>query len=220
MAKRVWGVIVLLGGLILAALVAVTMVYDIPANFTVEGEGLEALVNLVEKYRLRQYVLFISLGLTVALSSLALFLSPRKVKVGAVDPKGADAPEAADSPTLPSEGDAPPVVRPRLIRAYHTTLLGTGLANSGGRDRQQILREVRPGDVVACRTVVQRGEDETETVGVFTVKGEQMGVIDLAVLRAVREQYPDHRIGVTIERIGGGQGTPYTCNLRVGVYRA
>ena len=98
--------------------------------------------------------------------------------------------------------------------------MGTAFANPGGRSRQQILREIRAGDVVACRTVVKRGEQETEPVGVFSVKGEQMGIIDVSVLRAIRDRYPNHRIGITVERISGGHGVPYTCAVRLGVYRS
>ena len=221
MGKRIWGVITLLAGLALTVLTAVALAFDIPSNFTVQGEGLEKLVNLMVKYDLRNHILLIGLGLVMILSSLALFLSPRRIKVmeaAAVSEKATDA--------IPSETEAPaeeeptPETMPRLVQVYHTNLMGTGFANPGGRSRQLILRETRAGDVVACRTVVKRGEDETETVGVFTVKGEQMGFIDLSILRAIRDSYPNHRIGVTIERVSGGRGVPYTCAVRLGVYRS
>ncbi len=212
MGKRIWGALVLLGGLALTVLTAVALAFDIPANFTVDGEGAEKLVNLVVKYDLRNHILLIGLGLALILSSLVLLLSPRKVKVKTPA-------AAAETPAEIAREELTPEVGPRLVQVYHTNLMGTGFANPGGRSRQQILRETRAGDVVACRTVVKRGEEETETVGVFTVKGEQMGFIDLSVLRAIRDSYPNHRIGVTIERISGGRGVPYTCGVRVGVYR-
>lgn len=223
MGKRIWGVLILLGGLTLTVLTAITLAYDIPANFTVSGEGVEALVELVVKYDLRNHILLFGLGLTLALSSLTLFLAPRRIKVKAEAPASAEA-SSAETDT-PAEGEAtsddasPPKPNPQLVQVYHTNLMGTAFANVGGRSRQQILREIRAGDVVACRTVVKRGEDETETVGIFTVRGEQMGFIDLSILRAIRDSYPDHRIGVTIERVSGGHGVPYTCAVRVGVYR-
>lgn len=222
MGKRIWGAIVLFGGLALTVLFAVILAFDIPSNFTVSGKGLEKLVNLVVKYDLRNHILFIGLGLALILSSLVLFLSPRRVKVRT--PVAADAAVAAadtlGTPSEATEEEPVPEAMPRLVQVYHTNLMGTGLANPGGRPRQLILRETRAGDVVACRTVVKRGEDETETVGVFTVKGEQMGFIDLSILRAIRDSYPNHRIGVTIERVSGGRGVPYTCGVRVGVYRS
>ena len=221
MGKRIFGVLVLLAGLTLTVLTAVALAFDIPSNFTVQGEGLEKFVNLMVKYDLRNHVLLIGLGLVMILSSLALFLSPRRVKVrapvAAADPV---ATAAAKTPSEATEEEPTPEAMPRLVQVYHTNLMGTGFANPGGRSRQQILRETRAGDVVACRTVVKRGEDETETVGVFTVKGEQMGFIDLSILRAIRDSYPNHRIGVTIERVSGGRGVPYTCGVRVGVYRS
>jgi ABC-type amino acid transport substrate-binding protein len=219
--KRIVGVLLLLGGLALTVLTAVMLAYDIPRNFTVTGEGLDAVIELIEKYELKHHILLICLGLTVTLSSSVMLLSPRRVRVAA------PAAPAAEAETVTAETDGAddtaaeaPVASPRLVGTFYTQLLGTGFANPGGRDRQRILSELRGGDVAVCRTVVKAAPGETETVGVFTVRGEQMGTIDLAVLRAVRDRYPDHRIGVTIERVSGGRGVPYTCGVRVGVYRS
>ncbi len=221
--KRIVGVLLLLSGLAVTVLTAVALAYDIPRNFTVTGEGLDAVIELIEKYELKHHILLICLGLTVTLSSAVMLLSPRRVRVAAPAAKA----ETVAAETVAAETDGAddtaaeaPVASPRLVGTFYTQLLGTGFANPGGRDRQRILSELRGGDVAVCRTVVKAAPGETETVGVFTVRGEQMGTIDLAVLRAVRDRYPDHRIGVTIERISGGRGVPYTCGVRVGVYRS
>ena len=221
MFKRIVGVLLLLGGLALTVLTAVMLAYDIPRNFTVTGEGLDAVIELIEKYELKHHILLICLGLTVTLSSSVMLLSPRRVRVAAPAAPAAEAETvAAETDGVDDTATEAPVASPRLVGTFYTQLLGTGFANPGGRDRQRILSELRGGDVAVCRTVVKAAPGETETVGVFTVRGEQMGTIDLAVLRAVRDRYPDHRIGVTIERISGGRGVPYTCGVRVGVYRS
>lgn len=234
MFKRVSGILLMIGGLALTVLTAVAMAYDIPRNFTVSGTGLDALVELIDKYDLKNHVLLICLGLTVALSSLALVLSPRRVRVPApvvAIPNTAEGTgelttaNTADTADTAATADATisesaPKPTPSMVGTFYTHLMGTGLTNPGGRDRQRILSELKAGDVAVCRTVVQAAPGETETVGVFTVRGEQVGFIDLAVLRTVREKYPDHRIGVTIERVSGGFGRPYTCAVRVGVYGA
>ena len=219
--KRIVGVLLLLGGLALTVLTAVMLAYDIPRNFTVTGEGLDAVIELIEKYELKHHILLICLGLTVTLSSSVMLLSPRRVRVAAPAAPAAEAETvAAETDGVDDTAAEAPVASPRLVGTFYTQLLGTGFANPGGRDRQRILSELRGGDVAVCRTVVKAAPGETETVGVFTVRGEQMGTIDLSVLRTVRDRYPDHRIGVTIERISGGRGVPYTCGVRVGVYRS
>ena len=148
-----------------------------------------------------------------------MLLSPRRVRVAAPAAEAETTEEAtAETDGVTDPETEAPVASPRLVGSFYTHLMGTAFANPGGRDRQKILSELHAGDVAICRTVVKRGEDETETVGIFTVRGEQMGTIDVSVLRAVRESYPDHRIGVTIERVSGGGGRPYTCAVRVGVY--
>lgn len=221
MGKRIWGVITLLAGLALTVLTAVALAYDIPSNFRVDGKGMEKLVNLVVKYGLRDHILLIGLGIALVLSAFILLLSPRKIKVKTPAVQAAEArDEGTEALAEATEEEATPQAQPRLICSFRTNLMGTAFANPGGRSRQQILREIRAGDVVACRTVVKRGEEETETVGVFSVKGEQMGIIDVSVLRAIRDRYPNHRIGITVERISGGHGVPYTCAVRLGVYRS
>ena len=221
MGKRIWGVITLLAGLALTVLTAVALAYDIPSNFRVDGKGMEKLVNLVVKYGLRDHILLIGLGIALVLSAFILLLSPRKIKLKTPAAKAAETgDEGTEAPVETTEEETTPQAQPRLICSFRTNLLGTAFANPGGRSRQQILREIRAGDVVACRTVVKRGEEETETVGVFSVKGEQMGIIDVSVLRAIRDRYPNHRIGITVERISGGHGVPYTCAVRLGVYRS
>lgn len=221
MGKRIWGVITLLAGLALTVLTAVALAYDIPSNFRVEGKGMEKLVNLVVKYGLRDHILLIGLGIALVLSAFILLFSPRKIKVKTPAVQAAEArDEGTEALAEATEEEATPQAQPRLICSFRTNLMGTAFANPGGRSRQQILREIRAGDVVACRTVVKRGEEETETVGVFSVKGEQMGIIDVSVLRAIRDRYPNHRIGITVERISGGHGVPYTCAVRLGVYRS
>lgn len=219
MMKRISGVLTLLIGLALTVLTAVALAFDIPSNFTVEGKGLEKLVDLVVKYGLRDHILLIGLGIALVLSAFILLLSPRKVKVPAAKAAETSA-EGDEAPAETAEEETAPPAQPRLICSFRTNLMGTAFANPGGRSRQQVLREIRAGDVVACRTVVKRGEEETETVGVFSVKGEQMGTIDVAVLRAIRDRYPNHRIGITVERVSGGRGVPYTCAVRLGVYRS
>ena len=165
MFKRVSGILLMIGGLALTVLTAVAMAYDIPRNFTVSGTGLDALVELIDKYDLKNHVLLICLGLTVALSSLALVLSPRRVRVPApvvAIPNTAEgtgelttantADTAATADATISESAPKPT--PSMVGTFYTHLMGTGLTNPGGRDRQRILSELKAGDVAVCRTVV------------------------------------------------------------------
>ena len=63
-------------------------------------------------------------------------------------------------------------------------------------------------------------EINDKEIRLIGAEGEQMGIIDVSVLRAIRDRYPNHRIGITVERISGGHGVPYTCAVRLGVYRS
>ena len=98
----------------------------------------------------------------------------------------------------------------------HTRLLGTTFANPDGSSRQSLLAGTTEGDVLVCRTLSQR--EAVETVGIFTIRGRQLGYLDTSFVRLIREQYPNRRIGVCVEQVKGGQGLPYTCDLRVTVF--
>lgn len=223
MLKRISGVVVMIGGLLLTVLCAVALAYDIPANFTVSGKGMDALVELITKYDLRLHVLLISLGLTLVLSGMLLFLSPRKCRVAAqlavTDLDGAAAASSDGTSAEPAaEGETAEFPRSETaICILRTHLMGTTFHGVGGDDRQALLAKTEAGDILLCRAVP--GHQFSETVGVYTVSGSLLGYLDTGFTRNIRDRYPNHRIGLTVEEIRGGQGVPYRCLLRVGVYR-
>ena len=99
-----------------------------------------------------------------------------------------------------------------------TRLTGTTFANRGGVSRQSVLSALTKGERVVFRNM--RRHQVADSIGVFSQKGKQLGFLDVAFVRALREQYPDRSIDARVERIGGGNGLPYTCDLRIVVYRA
>lgn len=225
MFKRILGVLSLVGGLALTAWAAVTAAFAIPRNFEVEAKGLEFLAELITKYRLRSYFLLIGVGLTLCLTSVGLFLAPRKRKVAVSAMETATLTEAGrtDSAATSEQTAATPdrvaSTAPDLIRVFHSRVMATAFCNPRGRNRQWVIREAKVGDVVTCRSVGKAAPDEPETVGIFSVKGEQMGVMDTALFYAIRDKYPHHRMGITVDRISGGAGIPYTCHIRVSIYK-
>ncbi len=227
MWKRITGGVLLLMGLGLTLWMAVVIAFAIPGNFEVEAKGLEFLAELIIKYRLRSYFLLIAVGLTLCLTSVAFFVAPRrrKVEVSAKEvvrsrEGGTDAVGASSEEKTETFGAVVAVSEPPdLIRVFRSRVMAAAFCNPDGRNRQSIIREAKAGDVVTCRSVGKTLPDEPETVGVFSVKGEQMGVMDTALFYAIREKYPHHRMGITVDRIDGGAGIPYTCHIRVSIYR-
>lgn len=98
-----------------------------------------------------------------------------------------------------------------------TRLTGTTFANRGGVSRQSLLSDLTKGERVVFRNM--RRHQVSDSIGVFSQKGKQLGFLDVAFVRALREQYPDRSIDAHVERIGGGNGLPFTCDLRIVVYR-
>ncbi len=98
-----------------------------------------------------------------------------------------------------------------------TRLTGTTFANRGA-SCQSVLSALTKGDRVVFRNM--RRHQVADSIGVFSEKGKPLGFLDVAFVRALRAQYPDRSIDARVERIGGGNGLPYTCDLRIVVYRA
>lgn len=223
MAKRILGVLSLLTGLLLVGFISYDMAYAIPSNFSVEGEGLEWLVALVRKYQLREHILAISLGLVLLLSGVTAFLSPRRrripVRVGAVGTEKAAAGASRGTESAPAEAQPEgETSSSELTCILRTRLMGTAFLNPDSTSRQELLAHSSVGDVLVCRTMKQHRQFD-DAVGVFTVKGAQLGYLDAAFVRELRTRYPNHRIGVRVERITGGAGLPYACDVRIGIYR-
>ena len=218
MKKRVWGVICILLGLAVAvpgALSAVNSMNRLPPlnDNHVGGTGIVAQVRY---YGLRWEVLLVALGGVLLLTAAVLFLMPRSRRVP-VDVTQNDA-----SAPLPGQEEAAKTVpqtsaSPTVECYLRTQLMGTAFINADGSSRQSILKDTAAGDVVVCRTISHRYEPDA--IGVFTVNGRQLGYLDAAFIRTVRDRYPNRQIGVCVERINGGNGLPYTCDVRVAVFR-
>lgn len=219
MLKRVAGALALTAGIALTAVFAVKLAYAIPSNFTTQGEGLDMLVDLVERYSLRGFVLAILTGLALCLTALPLWLSPRKRRVAVAVPKTesetgtAEASVAGSEPVEEADGEAPPVERVSCV--LRTRLMGSTFRNRDGGSRRALLKGMTAGDILLCRS----GElaDSFELIGVYTLRGDQVGYLDRGFVRDLRSQYPGFRIGITVERMIGGT-EPHTCLLRVAVY--
>ena len=218
MWKRIPAMVTLLGGLALVGWSILTVVIGGPRHPEVEGMGLAYLAEFITKYGLRVYFLIMAVGLSLCLTSVALFLMPLRRRVTADADASAQTPSAAEATTQPPVAFV--AESADLIRIFRSRMLGTAFCNPGGRNRQLILREAKVGDVVTCRPLGDRTMDEYDAVGIFSVKGEQMGLMDTALFYSICEQYPHHRMGIIVERVNGGQGIPYECCIRVSIYRS
>ncbi len=188
----------------------------------------KSLVTLVKYYDLRDEILLGALGVTLLLAAAALLLSPGRRWVAIAEEQaigGATEKAAAEDTASPSEGTLGETSHtpsePRPVCYLRTRLMGGVFCNSNGSSRQNALSQIRDGDILVCRSPGEGGRADTaaETVGVFTVSGSCLGFLDAAFLRSLRDRYPGCRIGVEVERITGGGKLPYTCDLRVAVYR-
>jgi hypothetical protein len=219
MLKRIVGVLAAVLGLAVTVIAAVELAYAIPANFTPHGEGLDMLVDLMERYSLRDHIVTILVGVAITLSALPLLLSPRKKRVAAVAPatEHDEAPVAAETSELllPSDAEERKPSAETVSRVVRTRLRGATFRNPDGVSRRALLAGMTSGDILLCRAAENRSSGEV--IGVYNLRGEQLGYLDTGFIRDLRAQYPGFRIGITVEKVIGGK-QPYTCLLRVAVY--
>ena len=227
MKARIRGMVC--GGLGLMLIASVVWLFTLALRDHPAPEAGASLVALVHHYGLRDEILLGCLGVALLPAAGAMLLSPRRRWVAmsaerpgvtAADVTAADvtAAEKACREELAESADAS--AGPRLVCYLRTHLMGSVFRNPDGSSRQEALGQVSAGDVLVCRAPGGRtAHTSAETVGVFTVSGCCLGFLDAAFLGSLRDRYPGCRIGVEVESVSGGGNLPYTCDLRVAVYR-
>ena len=223
MGKRIRGVFILLAGLGLTVFHAVKMAYRIPSNFTVEGEGMTFLVNLVGKYDLRMFILAVLFGVGLCLSGLYRLISPRMRRVPVAKPVGESEtviPTESPSETVHrSETETSPVGGTEtLICSFRTHLMGATFRGSDGKTGRTMLTEMDAYEPLMCRMMAKH--QFPSSIGVFTLRGQLLGYLDDAFVRELERKYPNHRISVAVDRITDHEDTAFRCLLRVGVYES
>lgn len=218
MKKRIWGIIWAFLGIGIALPGVLSAVHVIgrlpkPGLYSPAGSGIVAFVRY---YDLRWEILLVAAGLVSLLAACILLLSPVRRRVPL--PEQALSPDTSDpAEALASNRVTPSAAQEPLLECIlHTRILGTTFVNENGSSRQSILASLAVGDMVVCRSIIKNASD---SVGVFTLRGKQIGYLDASFVRAMRECYPNRRIGVRVEQLSGGSGIPYTCDVRVAVYR-
>ena len=219
MIKRILGGILVGIGIPMTTVALIVLVFAIPSNFHVEGEGILWGARLVETYSLADEILGVLFGISLALSSIPLFLSPRRRTV-----KISEAPVESVSPT---EEPHMPLRQPHPADqgefVLYTSLLDVSRLGAYSRDTAKALAALRPGEPLVCRSVKESGAHgkigQSELLQVSTMDGKYLGYMDTAFVRALRGRYPHHRMGLSVAKVSGGGNMPFACEVRVGVYR-
>ena len=236
MKKRIWGIILLLVGFLYTVPVVkeILRILEQAPIFGANGQRL----NLIEQMcrsDMRLNVLAAMAGILVIMGAVVMILSPRRRKVRAVALEPAEvAPceETADTTENPDAEKMRARVNamrrreallqlnvPAVTCVLHTRLIGTTFANKRGKkSRQKLMADMTEGEGVICRPAKRKRTEDL--VGVFNTQGKQLGYLDTVFVRTLRETYPDHQYTMQVERIRGGNGEPYICDLQVSVFRS
>lgn len=99
---------------------------------------------------------------------------------------------------------------------FHTKVVGVTYKNDNGSDRQKIISKCKAGQDVIFKPTPSK--EYPEAVGVFTVKGEQLGYLNAELAHDLIHTYPNNQMQATITTITGGNGKNYGCNIHIHIF--
>ena len=103
-----------------------------------------------------------------------------------------------------------------VIRDFHTKIVGVTYGNSDGSSRQEYIKKLKPGDELVFRPVPTA--EYPDAIGVFTLKGEQLGHLSAGLAAELKSEYPTNYMQATVANVTGGNGMNYGCNIHIVVY--
>lgn len=108
-----------------------------------------------------------------------------------------------------------------VLREYVVKLAGVTFGNDDGSSRQKILASCTNGAPLALARVEVK--DHPEAIGVFLVSksgkiGKQLGYLPEAEAKRLIQEYPNNQKQANIDKITGGNGKNYGCNVRLVIY--
>lgn len=102
-------------------------------------------------------------------------------------------------------------------RDFHTKVAGVSFNNDNGTSRQEIIKRCTPGDDVVFKPMPTKAYPET--IGVFTMKGEQIGVLNAQLAKEMHSKYATSPMSAAISGINGGDNGKYLgVNLHITIY--
>lgn len=103
-----------------------------------------------------------------------------------------------------------------VVRDFHTKIVGVTYGNSDGSSRQEYIKKLKPGDELVFRPVPT--SEYPDAVGVFTLKGEQLGHLNADLAAELKNKYPTNYMQATVANVTGGNDMNYGCNVHIVVY--
>lgn len=103
-----------------------------------------------------------------------------------------------------------------VIRDFHTKIVGVTYGNADGSSRQEYIKKLKPGDELVFRPVPT--PEYPDAIGVFTLKGEQLGYLGADLAAEFKNKYPTNYMQASVANVTGGNGMNYGCNIHIVVY--
>ena len=102
-----------------------------------------------------------------------------------------------------------------VIKEYISNVIGTDYTNGDGSSRQEYIKTLKIGDELFFKPAPVK--DYPDSIGVFTKKGKQIGVVNYKVLNEMRQNYARNSASVEVADVGY-YNESYFCSMRIKIY--
>lgn len=107
-------------------------------------------------------------------------------------------------------------VTQNVERDFYSKVVGVTFGNDDGTSRQEYIKKLKPGQELIFKPVPT--PEYPDAIGVFTLKGKQIGHVKADLATELKERYPDNYMNVTVSEVTGGGGKTYGCNIHIIIY--
>lgn len=104
---------------------------------------------------------------------------------------------------------------PAVLTTRYSNVMGCDYTNGDGTSRQAYIKNIKPGDALFFKPAPTK--EYPDSVGVFTGKGKQIGVVAYPLLNELRKDYAHNRASVTAYKVEQGN-RGFFVNMLVTIY--
>lgn len=102
-----------------------------------------------------------------------------------------------------------------VIKEYVCNVVGTDYRNGDGSSRQEYIKTLKIGDELIFKPAPTK--EHPDSIGVFTKRGKQIGVVNYKTLNELRQNYARNAASVEVADVGY-YNERYYCSIKIKVY--
>lgn len=103
----------------------------------------------------------------------------------------------------------------KVIKDFYSNVVGAAYTNEDGTSRQSYIVKLKPGDALFFKPAPTK--EHPDSVGVFTSKKKQIGVVNYSIINELRGKYAHNNASVTVHTVDNSE-RGLSVNMHIVVY--